>query len=92
MTKKLVVVAAVLMLMLVAAVPAFAGNRAVGGDVKVRVTNCSQLQAAAARQEQRGNARSRARGIGSASAAKIHQKGHITQKQLNACRGRVHHR
>jgi hypothetical protein len=78
--KRLIVVAAMLVLMLVAAVPAFAGNGARGGDVHIRVTDCSQAQGASARQTQRGDAH------GNGSAAHVKQKGEIHQKQVNACR------
>jgi hypothetical protein len=68
--------------MLVAAVPAFAGNGARGADVHIRVTDCSQAQGTSARQTQRGDARAHKNG----SAAHIKQKGKIHQKQGNACR------
>jgi hypothetical protein len=80
--KRLIVVAAMLALMLVAAVPAFAGNGARGGDVHIRVTDCSQAQGASSRQTQRGDARAHRGG----SAAEVKQKGKIHQKQVNACR------
>lgn len=78
--KRSIVVAAMLALVMVAAVPAFAGAR--GGDVHIRVTDCSQSQGASARQTQRGDARAHRGG----SAVEIKQKGHVKQKQVNACR------
>ena len=67
--------------MMVAAVPAFTSPRgATGGDVHIRVTDCSQAQGAAVRQTQRGDAR----GHRGSSAVEISQKGHV--KQVNACR------
>ena len=69
--------------MLVAAVPAFTSPRgATGGDVHIRVTDCSQAQGATVRQTQRGDARAHRGG----SAVEISQKGHVKQKQVNACR------
>lgn len=81
--KKLMVLAMVVVLMLVAAMPAFANHRSArGGDVHVRFTDCSQSQGASARQTQRGDARAHRGG----SAAHVKQKGKIHQKQVNACR------
>lgn len=93
--KKLIIVALVVALMVASAMPALAAHRgATGGDVKIRVTKCSQTQAASARQIQRGDARAHRGG----SAAHIKQKGKIHQKQVNACRhgkaagGNIRHR
>ena len=83
MMKKLIIMALVVALMAASAMPALAAHRgATGGDVKVRVTKCSQKQATAARQVQRGDARAHRGG----SAAAIKQKGKVHQKQVNACR------
>ncbi|HSL00443.1 MAG TPA: hypothetical protein VK869_08900 [Rubrobacteraceae bacterium] len=81
--KKLIVVALAVALIVASAMPALAAHRgATGGDVKVRVTKCSQKQAASFRQVQRGDVRAHRGG----SAAAIKQKGKIHQKQVNACR------
>ena len=81
--RKLMVLAALLALMLVAAAPAFA--QAVGGDVDISYVDCSQVQAAAAAQGQYGDAT--AGDLGSAAA--ISQSLTIEQSQVNACDGGV---
>ena len=82
--KKLVAIGAMLMLMLVAAAPAFA-NHAVGGDVDIEFLDASQTQAAAAAQVNEGDAT--AGNLGSAAA--IEQSLTIDQSQVNAGDGGV---
>ena len=81
--RKVMLLAAMLALMLVATAPAFA--QAIGGDVDLQFTDCSQTQAAAAAQGQYGDAT--AGNLGSAAA--IDQSLTIDQSQVNACDGGV---
>ncbi|HSK84704.1 MAG TPA: hypothetical protein VK902_15100 [Rubrobacter sp.] len=82
--KKLMALAAMLALMLVAASPALA-DTAVGGDVSLRFIDASQTQAAAATQTNEGNAEAGRLG----SAAAIDQSLTIEQSQVNAGWGGV---
>jgi hypothetical protein len=84
--KKLVAIGAMLALMMMAAVPAFANhNGAVAGDVDLRFVDASQTQAAAATQTNEGDAT--AGDVGSAAA--IDQSLTIEQSQVNAGWGGV---
>jgi hypothetical protein len=76
--KKLVAIGAMLALMMMAAVPAFAS--AVAGDVTLDFVDASQTQAAAATQTNEGDAT--AGDVGSAAA--INQELTIEQSQVNA--------
>jgi len=82
--KKLMVTGAMLAIMVMGAVPAFAAD-AVGGDVDIDFLDASQTQAAAAAQTQRGDAD--AGNLGSAAA--IDQSLTIDQSQVNAGDGGV---
>lgn len=78
--KKLVAIGTMLALMMMAAVPAFADDWAVGGDVDLTFVDASQTQAAAAWQNNEGNAEAGNWG----SAAAIDQELTIDQSQVNA--------
>lgn len=84
MMKKLMAMLMVALLLALTAMPALAGHHrgARAGDTTIKRTKCTQQQAAAFRQIQRGDARSGR----VSSAAAIKQKGKIKQRQVNACK------
>jgi hypothetical protein len=85
--RKVMLLAAMLAMALIAASPAFA--QATGGDVSVQYVDCSQVAAVAAAQGQYGDATATSGDIGSAAAAEISNQLGISIEQVNACLGGV---
>lgn len=85
--KKVILLAAMLAMVLVAAAPALA--QAVGGDVNVQYVDCSQVAAVAATQGQYGDATATSGNIGSAAEASIANELGISIEQVNACLGGI---
>ena len=79
--RKVMVMAAMLAMMLVAASPAFAAT-ANAGNLSIMRFNLNQVQLAAVQQAGFGDASTQARGVASASAASIDQNLMIHQFQL----------
>jgi hypothetical protein len=76
--KKLMAMAAMLALMLVAAAPAFA-QTALGGDVAILQYSCDQAQVTVSTQIQSGE--------GTGAVAGAAQSAHVDQQQVLACFG-----
>ncbi|BBL80021.1 hypothetical protein RxyAA322_18750 [Rubrobacter xylanophilus] len=83
--RKVMLVAAMLAMALVAAAPALAQANAVGGDVQVQYQECTQLIQAIGGQVQYGDATAVSGDIGSASAASIAQELGISVDAVQNC-------
>jgi hypothetical protein len=83
--RKVMLVAAMLAMVLVAAAPALAQANAVAGDVQVQYQECTQLIQALGEQGQYGDAGAVSGDIGSASAAEIAQELGISVEAVQNC-------
>ncbi|QYJ15752.1 hypothetical protein Rxycam_01580 [Rubrobacter xylanophilus DSM 9941] len=83
--RKVMMLAAMLAMVLVAAAPALAQANAVGGDVQVQYQECTQLIQALGAQGQYGDATAVSGDIGSASAASIAQELGISVDAVQNC-------
>ena len=83
--RKVMLVAAMLAMVLVAAAPALAQATAVGGDVQVQYQECTQLITALGQQTNTGSATGVSGDLGSASAATIAQELGISVDAVQNC-------
>ncbi|QYJ15753.1 hypothetical protein Rxycam_01581 [Rubrobacter xylanophilus DSM 9941] len=83
--RKVVMLAAMLAMVLVAAAPALAQANAVGGDVQIQSQTCDQVVAVLGQQGQYGDAGAVSGDIGSAAAADIAQQLGISVEAVQNC-------